>query len=271
MRWNRVFTPLALCALTVACGDAAVEQEQPPAGRAAGTPGAAAAAAVLPVPDQAPAESATPPEPPATPTAGPSEPAGAPEPAAAEALMAALADPRVPERLPRAAEVSARAGLIPNGEFAPDFDLPRVDAAGGRWRLSAHVGPTLEGDADAALVCFMASWCGYCHRSLPTLKALAEEHGDRLRIVIITTDQTDEAARREAERVAAAGLDVPVLKADAATLSAWLGRDRGVPRYFFVNKVGEVTVRDRGFGSSVAQAMPKQARFTLQNPGYVER
>jgi thiol-disulfide isomerase/thioredoxin len=183
-------------------------------------------------------------------------------------------DPRVPERLPLASEVPERPGLVPNGQFAPDFELPRLDSAGGSFRLSEHVGPVasaVEGGPDAALVAFMASWCGICHKSLPTLKELQEEHGERLLIVVVSTDATDEKAGEEAKRVEAAGLKAPVVRGDAATLTAWLGRDRGVPRYFFVNRIGEIIVKDKGFGSKVKPMMPKQARWTLAHPEYVER
>lgn len=183
-------------------------------------------------------------------------------------------DPRVPERLPSASEVPERPGLIANGRFAPDFELPRLDSAGGSFRLAEHVGPVaaaVEGGPDAAIVAFMASWCGICHRSLPTLKELKDEHGDRLLIVVVSTDATDAKAREEAARVAAAGLEAPVVRGDSATLAAWLGRDRGVPRYFFVNRIGQVIVKDKGFGSKVKPMMPKQARWVLAHPDYVER
>ena len=195
----------------------------------------------------------------------------APETAAAEP---AARDPRVPERLPLASEIPAHPGLMPNGSFAPDFEFPRLDAAGGTFRLAEHVGPiaaAAPGGPDAALVAFMASWCGICHASLPTLKELKEEHGDRLLIVILTTDDTLEKAKLEAQRIAEAGLDAPVVQADAATIAAWLGKDTGVPRYFFVNRIGEIIVRNKGFGSKVKPMMPKQARWTLAHPEYVER
>ena len=202
------------------------------------------------------------------------KPAGnaAAQPAAAPAAARPAAPPVViPKRLPLPSEVAKHPGLIASGSFAPDVVGTRLDAKGGSFKLSDHVGPTSKPGTDGAIVAFMASWCGICHTSYPTLAALKAEHGERLLLVIVSTDVTLEAARKEAEKVAAGSLAVPVVHGDAATLSAWLGEERGVPRYFFVNKIGEVLMVDRGFGAKVAPLMPKQVRFTLSHPEYVPR
>jgi thiol-disulfide isomerase/thioredoxin len=201
-----------------------------------------------------------------------SDGAAAQEGAAAAAQPAALPPGgALPERLPKASEIPPHPGLIKNGLFAPDFSFPRLDAAGGTFTLSDYVNPKANGKADAIIVAFMASWCGICHASLPTLKEIYEEHGGRLQIVIAATDELLKDARKEAERVAAAGLEVPVVQVDEVTRKAWLGNDTGVPRYFFVNKIGEVIVRDQGFGKKVRPIMPGQARFVMKHPEYVPR
>ena len=134
------------------------------------------------------------------------------DPPAAPAPGASAPAPPMPARLPLASEVAPRKGLIPSGQFAPDFTLPRMDAAGGTLTLSKIIGPKKTGKADAAIVAFMASWCGICHKSLPSLKALVDQHGERLAIVVVSTDATDEAARKEAATLAAAGLELPVVR-----------------------------------------------------------
>lgn len=202
------------------------------------------------------------------------QPASQTQPAPPVAAAADLVPPGVviPDELPMASSIPAREELVANGSFAPDFKLPRLDKAGGTFQLSDYVHPQGTGKSDGAIVAFMASWCGVCHRSLPTLKQIKDEHGDRLLIVIVSTDETPEAARLEAEKVAEAGLgSLPVVHADRAVLNAWLGAGSGVPRFFFLNKIGEVIVRDVGFGSKVGPLMPKQARFVLNNPQYVPR
>jgi len=191
-------------------------------------------------------------------------------PAAAPASTSAPAPP-MPERLPLASEVPARKGLIPSGNFAPDFSLPRMDAAGGTLTLSKIIGPKKTGKADAAIVAFMASWCGICHKSLPSLKSLVDQHGERLAIVVVSTDATDENARKEAATLAAAGLPLPVVRGDKATLAAWLGGDTGVPRYFMVNRSGEILMKDTGYGAKVADVMPRQVGFTLNHPEPIAR
>jgi thiol-disulfide isomerase/thioredoxin len=179
--------------------------------------------------------------------------------------------PAMPAKLPLASEMAGRKGLITSGEFAPDFTLPRLDAAGGTFTLSKVIGPKKTGAADGAIVTFMASWCGICQRSLPSLKALTDEHGARLALVVISTDASDDAARKEAAALAAAGLAVPVVRGDAATLAAWLGGETGVPKYFFVNRSGEVLMKDTGYGAKVAGMMPRQLGFTLSHPDPIAR
>ena len=181
------------------------------------------------------------------------------------------AAPQLPKQLPKAADVAPHDDVVPNGSFAPDFSLARLDAAGGTFTLSDHVRPDAKGKSDGAIVAFMASWCGICQKSLPSLAGLLKEHGSRLTIVIVSTDATVEDAKKEAKKLADAGLAVPVVHGDAATLQAWLGKQRGVPKYFFVNKVGEVLIKDTGYGDKVAAVMPRQAAFTLAHPDPIAR
>ena len=52
---------------------------------------------------------------------------------------------------------------------------------------------SLVGSKDYLLVDFWASWCGPCRRSMPGLKKLLAEHGDKLAIVGVSVDEDAQA------------------------------------------------------------------------------
>jgi thiol-disulfide isomerase/thioredoxin len=70
------------------------------------------------------------------------------------------------------------------GESAPDFTLPVVDAAGPgeRVRLSDQRGKVVVLD-------FWASWCGPCRHSVPLLNGAAKRFGDRLAVYGVNSEQ----------------------------------------------------------------------------------
>ena len=185
---------------------------------------------------------------------------------------AAKADAKTSSPVPDQLIDPAKVPLTPKGrkskEFAPEIALPQLDSPG-TWRLSDHVRPGGGGSADAAVVMFMASNCGYCKLSLPTMRQMEIEYGDRVAFVIITTDKTEAARKQELSIVRQAGLKTPVLAADEMTKRAWLGASASIPRFFFVNKIGQILVQDRGFGRKVKPLIPKQIRAALDRPHYV--
>ncbi|GEM_PF-1890293 len=219
-------------ALCVACGG-----EDPGA-----DPGTAPAPPPAPSVEQAPAE------PPATPAA------------------AAPGTPRLPE--PEVVPFKAKG--LDNGDYAPQLVLTDL-LTDVEYRLSDHLGPRATEPTRAAIIGFVASWCGPCRASLPTLKELKTEHGDDLQIVLLATDDDREGRLEEADHVRRAGLDAVVLDPTPEVLRAYKGSRRNVPHFFIVNKIGEVLVQNRGFGKKVKPMLPKQVRYALNNPDYVER
>ena len=176
------------------------------------------------------------------------------------------------ERLPDPREIGDSATGRANGDFAPE--LSHRDLLSGRpYRLSDHLGPTASesGRARAAIVGFTASWCGPCRASYPHLKALKEQHGDALEIVMVSTDVDAEGKAKEVQQMRTAGLSVPLLDADDDSLRAWMGRRRNVPHFYILNTIGEVLVQDRGFGKKVKKVLPGQVRYALNHPEYVVR
>jgi thiol-disulfide isomerase/thioredoxin len=158
-----------------------------------------------------------------------------------------------------------------NGNYLPDFQLPYADGSGQTWHLSDVVNQQGTGQKQGLILGMMASWCGYCRASLPTVAELQQQYQDQIGLVILSVDSDASAAKEEAGIVAAAGVTVPVLWADAATRKALVGDSQSIPRFFFVNKVAEVLVQDRGFGDKVRPLMPKQASMLLSHPTYMPR
>ncbi len=190
-------------------------------------------------------------------------------------VQAAVPTPEEPpsiEALPDPKTIPETPVGLANGDFAPEIVLTDL-RTGKPYKLSDHVGPTArEGiDTQVAVVGMVASWCGPCAASLPMLKQLEEQHGGKLQIVLLATDITPEGRHKEADKVAAAGLDAVVLDPTEWDLRAWMGTKRNVPHFYIVNKAGEVLVQDRGFGNKVRKVLPKQISYAMNNPGYVQR
>ena len=154
----------------------------------------------------------------------------------------------------------ARGAGAVSGQPAPALALPDLES-GETWVLADHLDPSGQSCPDAYMIAFMASWCGYCQQSLPTLRALEQQFPD-LGIVTVTVDKTPATQKEELQKVRAAGLTGPVLVADATTASTWIGGS-AIPRYVFINRDGKIIGQDRGFGDNVAPMMPGQARKAL--------
>ncbi len=257
-----MFRPLLLLVpglllLVAACGSGEHSAAEEPATAAASAPVSPPAGLT-----------ATRPTAPATAKAVAPTPAPAP---VAEVPASARPLPSI-EALPDPATIGDSPTGLVNGDFAPE--LSHRDLLSGRpYRLSDHLGPTASesGRARAAIVGFTASWCGPCRASYPHLKALKEQHGDALEIVLVSTDVDAEGKAKEVQQMRTAGLSVPLLDADDDSLRAWMGRRRNVPHFYILNTIGEVLVQDRGFGKKVKKVLPGQVRYALNHPEYVVR
>lgn len=148
---------------------------------------------------------------------------------------------------------------VVTGQRAPALDLLRLDETG-RWRLADLTVP--DAAPQGVLVSFMASWCGPCAASLPTLAAL-ERDNPGLTIVTIATDDSPAGQSAELHKVRAAGIQGPVLAGEAQINAQWVGTGGSVPRYVFVARTGDIIAQDRGFGDNVKGLMPRQVARTL--------
>lgn len=172
-----------------------------------------------------------------------------------------------PPSAPRPAPAVATGEGLDRGDAAPDFDLPVLGGGkAGRVKLSDHVGPVpREGGPDGVIVGFVASWCGRCTASLPTLAQLEREHGSRLQVLLLAVDEDLPGRLAEAEKVAEKGVRAPVLDALAVpgVQDAWMGEKRNIPRFYLIDRSGTVRVRDTGFGQKMARLLPQQVDFLL--------
>lgn len=160
----------------------------------------------------------------------------------------------------QAAPAGPRPG-VQSGQPAPPLALIRLDEPG-PWQLHARLDPTGGACPQGFLVAFLASWCGPCAASLPTLVELERAHPE-LEVVVVVVDTSPAGQAQELSKVQAAGLSGPVLAADPAALAAWTGGSASVPRFVFVDRWGQVVAQDHGFGDEVRPMMPSQARRAL--------
>lgn len=108
---------------------------------------------------------------------------------------------------------AARADAVPWPTGLPAPALQATDLAGRRWDLAA-----LQGRA--VLVNFWATWCPPCLAELPSMQALADQHGpDRLVVLCVNVR---ESAAKVGRFVQTTGLRLPVLlDTDGAITKAW--------------------------------------------------
>ena len=156
-----------------------------------------------------------------------------------------------------------RAALPQSGHPAPALSLKELES-GQTWTLSDQLDPSGKSSPKGLMLAFMASWCGYCSKSLPTLAQLQKDYPD-LEIVTVTVDSSDPTRKAELDKVRKAGLTGPVLVADEQTIETWTGSGRGVPKYYFIDHNGVLVSKDDGFGEKVRPMMPRQAARALRD------
>jgi len=142
---------------------------------------------------------------------------------------------------------------------------------GKRFRLSDWTGPEASKHQGAVVVGFTASWCGPCKQSYPYLKKMQDQYGDKLKVILVTTDATIADKEKHLNIVQKSGLEAPLLDPDPHSLRAWLGQRRNIPHFYIINRAGEVLVQDRGFGKKVRKVLPGQIGYAVRNPDYVVR
>lgn len=124
------------------------------------------------------------------------------------------------------------AGELASGgnPVAPDFTLPRIDAAGGDLTFSSLKGK-------AVVVNFWASWCIPCKDEAPELQKTYEKYREQ-GLVVLGIDAKD--FRQDAKRfIKRFGITYPVVDdGRGSTLGKW--GVTGFPETFFVDRQGRI-------------------------------
>lgn len=119
----------------------------------------------------------------------------------------------------------------------PIADFEGEDAAGKEIAFSS-----LLNKNGYTLVDFMASWCPYCIKDMPKLKAIADAHSDgSVRLVSVAVRDTPEATRGAVERH---GITWDVVY-NAQKRPYDLYGFSGIPHYMLVDKEGVIVARSQ--------------------------
>lgn len=128
---------------------------------------------------------------------------------------------------------------VPEGEPAPDFELPGVRPTDSDVRLSDLRGKVVYVD-------FWASWCLPCLRSLPQINTLYEQYREQgFEVIAITIDDPIEDAHEFLE-----DLEVPLayhVVADQTAEIMDLYGVAGMPTSFLIDREGVVRKVHLGF------------------------
>lgn len=139
---------------------------------------------------------------------------------------------------------------------APEFTLPRLDAAG------AFASASLRGRV--VLVDFWASWCAPCRHSLPAYDALYDALAPRgFAVVAVNLDEAEADAKAF---IAEHPLSFVVVR-DAAGDSARAYGVRGMPSSYLVGCDGTIRVRSVGFKDRELPGLRAKIEALLQEDG----
>lgn len=123
------------------------------------------------------------------------------------------------------------------GDLAPDFTSE--DVHGNKISLSDFW------DEKPVLLVFWATWCGYCAKELPDLKAFVNEHQDKIQAMIVDSGEPRETIREYIEEKEINFL--MLLDEDRKIWSRYFVR--GTPSHFFVSSQGKIAAFRPGLAS----------------------
>lgn len=116
-------------------------------------------------------------------------------------------------------------------------DFTAMDKNGELVSLSS-----LIGGKDYLLVDFWASWCGPCRRSMPGLKELLAAHGDKLDIVGISVDESEESWLQAVEALEITWLQLR----DASEEGSKAYGITAIPHTILINREGTIVAHNPG-------------------------
>lgn len=181
-------------------------------------------------------------------------------------VMLAWSEPGPPRRvrtaIVRAADVAPLEGAPLAGAPTPqpgaigstpaDLTLPML--AGGEISLRSFRGRPL-------VLAFFASWCAPCIEEMPILIAAAREHGDTIRVVGVSIDET--GADRVAELAREHGVTYPVLLDPGASVSGGTFGVPPLPATFVFDGDGRIVFAQRGADAGLGAGLRGALRDAL--------
>ncbi len=130
-------------------------------------------------------------------------------------------------------EMSSKYAKI--GDLAPDFIAE--DVYGNKIILSNFR------NKKSVLLAFWATWCGYCTKELPGLKAFIKKHQDQIQVVAVVSGESRTAVENYIQKK---NINFPMLlDEDRKIWRQYLVR--GTPTHFLIDIKGKVVTMRVGF------------------------
>lgn len=135
------------------------------------------------------------------------------------------------------------------------------------------IGLTLAGSArrqlskygdKPVLLCFMAVHCGASLKQLPRLYAIQQQLGQKIQVLLISSEDSAEVAAALQENPAVAGIQLPLIAAD--TLFSRLFPHRLVPHFVWLNKNRQVVQVTGSYEVTAPNLLAISRGETLQLP-----
>ncbi len=132
-------------------------------------------------------------------------------------------------------EVSPKYAKI--GALAPDFITE--DVHGNKIRLSSFR------NKKPVLLAFWATWCRYCTKELPSLKAFIKEHQDQIEVIAVDSGESRRTIMNYIQRE---NVDfLMLLDEDRKIWRQYLVR--ATPTHFLIDREGKIVTKRIGFAS----------------------
>lgn len=124
------------------------------------------------------------------------------------------------------------------GAIAPDFTTTNI--FGNPVSLSDFRGQR------SVLLIFWATWCGYCAKELPDLKAFVPSYQDQIQVLVIPSRETKDTVSQYAQDN---NINFPLLLDERGDIwDTYLAR--GTPSHFLIDKQGKIVTLWPGLASS---------------------
>lgn len=133
-------------------------------------------------------------------------------PAARESIIMPMVESKLPSVRRQVEAEKQREEIMSGTALAPDFTLP--DLQGRKVSLSDYRGKWVVID-------FWGSWCGWCIKGFPKLKDAYKQYGDKLVVIGVDCNETEDAWRAGVKKYELPWVNVYCGEANASLLSEY--------------------------------------------------